>query len=111
MEATRLVEDNGAQGTSILHGQLQSRVSLFFANIMMDDAVTEGSALVWIKAMLSKFVSGHATDGMDEVMMVKVFKAILIGIMGVGTVVELMSGRAFDPVLVMSILGKCQGHV
>ena len=41
--------------------------------------------------MTCQLVMCHPTDSMDEIPMVKILKAILIGIVGIGMVVELMS--------------------
>ena len=45
---------------------------------------------------------------MDEILTIEVFEPVLIGIVGVGTMVKLMSRGVLDPVLVTSILGRCQ---
>ena len=70
---------------------------------MTDNTATEGSTLVWVETMTS-----HPTDGVDEVPTVQVFEPILVGVMCVGTSIELMSRRILDPVLVTSILGGRQ---
>ena len=55
--------------------------------------------------MASQLVVCHPTDGVDEVLMVKILEPILIGIVGVGSVIEIMSQRVFDSILIASILG------
>ena len=54
--------------------------------------------------MACQLVTRHLTNGMDEILTVKVLKPILIGIVCVGMVVELMSGGIFHPILITSIL-------
>ena len=56
----------------------------------MNDATMEGGTLIRIESVTSQFATSHLTDGMDEVLMVKIFKSILVWIMGVGAIVELM---------------------
>ena len=46
----------------------------------------------------------HLTDGMDEVVMVKIFEPILVQIVGIGATVEVMSRGVFNTVLITSIL-------
>ena len=40
--------------------------------------------------MMTQLAMGHPTDGMNKVSMVKVFKPILIRVMGVGMTIEVM---------------------
>ena len=54
--------------------------------------------------MMSQFVAGHPTDGMDEIPAIKIFKPVLIRVMSVGLTIEVMSRRVFNSVLVASIL-------
>ena len=54
--------------------------------------------------MMSQLVVRHSTNGMDEVTLVQVLKPILVQIVGVGTMVEVMSRRIFNSILIMSIL-------
>ena len=71
---------------------------------MTDNTVTKGSMLIGIQTMTGKFMTSHTTNGVDEIVMVKVFKPVLIWIMGVGLTIEVQSRRVFDPILIMSIL-------
>ena len=41
--------------------------------------------------MVSQLATGHSTNGVDEIMMVEIFKAILIRIVCIRTTVEIMS--------------------
>ena len=50
----------------------------------------------------------HLTDHINEVPIIQVFKPILVRIMSVGMAVEIMSGGVLRPVLITSILGRCQ---
>ena len=75
---------------------------------MTNDATTEGGALIRIQMMTRQFAACHPTDGMDEVLTVKIFKTVLVQIMCVGPMVELMGGRVLNPILVTSVLGECQ---
>ena len=88
MQSTRLVEDDGAQSTGVLHGQLQRGIGFFFTRVVMDDSATEGGTLVWVEVMTSKFVTGHPADGMNKVATVEIFKPILIRVMRVGTMIK-----------------------
>ena len=71
----------------------------------------ESGALIGIKMMASQLATSHPTDGVDEILTVEIFKTILIGIVGVGVVVELMSRGVFDTILVMSILREPSEHM
>ena len=57
---------------------------------MTDNTTTEGSALVWVEMMASQLAMGHLTDGVNEVLMVKIFEPVLVRIMCVGTTVKLV---------------------
>ena len=46
--------------------------------------------LVWVEMMASQLAMGHLTDGVNEVLMVKIFEPVLIRIMCVGTTVKLV---------------------
>ena len=61
--------------------------------------------------MAGQLATHHPTDRVDEVLTIQVFEPILIGIVCVRLTVELMGRGIFDPILIMSILGKRQGHV
>ena len=54
--------------------------------------------------MMSQFVAGHPTDGMDEIPAIKIFKPVLIRVMSVGLTIEVMSRRVFNSILVAGIL-------
>ena len=70
----------------------------------MDDTTTKGGTLIGIQMMTGKFMTSHPTNGVDEIVTVKVFKPVLIWIMGVGPTIEVQSRRVFDPILITSIL-------
>ena len=55
---------------------------------------------------MRQFATSHPTDGMDEVLTIKVFEPILVRVMCVGTTVELMSRWVLNIILITSILGK-----
>ena len=101
---TRLVEDDGAQGTSILYGQLQCRVSLLFTCVVTNNTVTEGGTLIRIKTMVGQLAVSHPANGMYEISAIEIFETVLIRIMGVGLTVEVQRQGVLDPVLIMSIL-------
>ena len=105
-KATRLVEDDGAQSTSVLHSELQSWIPLFFAHVVMDDTATKGSALVRIEVMARQFATSHPTDGVDEIPAVQVFEPVLIQVMRVGAAVEVVSRRILTAFLVTSVLSS-----
>ena len=71
---------------------------------MTNDATAESGALVWIEVVAAKLATGHPADGMDEVGPVKVFKPILVRIVGVGPTVEIVSRRIFAALLITCIL-------
>ena len=64
----------------------------------------ERSILVRVQTMVSQLAMCHTTNGMDEGMVVKIFKPVLVQVMGVRTTVEVMSRRILDSVLIVSIL-------
>ena len=68
----------------------------------------ESSVLVQIKTVTSKLVVGHPVNGVNEIPMIKIFKAILIRVMSIGTTIKVQSRRVFDSVLVASILSNDQ---
>ena len=51
-KATRLVKDDGAQSTGVLHSELQSGVSLLFTRVVTDNTTTEGGVLIRIEVMV-----------------------------------------------------------
>ena len=54
----------------------------------------------------------HLTDGVNEVPLVEVLETILVRIMGVGAMVEIVSQRIFNPILIVSILEqRCQDMI
>ena len=69
--------------------------------------MTESGALIGIEMMAGKLVAGHLTDGMDEIAAVKVFKPILIRVVGVRAIEEVHRGRIF-PTLITSVLRNIQ---
>ena len=71
---------------------------------MMNDTVMECGTLVQVEVMMSKFMAGHATDGVDEIVTVQVFKPVLVRVVGVQATVKVHRGRVLDPVLITSIL-------
>ena len=70
--------------------------------------MAECSALIGIQMVTGKFAACHSTDGMNKVMVVKVFKPVLVWVMGVRVTIEVMSQRVFDSVFVTSILWNNQ---
>ena len=70
----------------------------------MNNATVKGGALVRIQIMMCQLPTHHPTDGVDEVAMVEVFKTVLIGIVSVGSTIEIVSGRVLDAILITSIL-------
>ena len=67
--------------------------------------------LVQIELVAGQLTASHSTDGMDEVLMVEIFETILVGIVGVGSMMEVRSGRILHSVLVMSVLRKQLAHM
>ena len=57
---------------------------------MSDDTMTKRGTLVRIQMVMTQLAMGHLTDGVNKVSMVKVFKPILIRVMGVGMTIEVM---------------------
>ena len=107
-ESARLVEDDGAQGTGVLHSQFQSRIGLFFTCVMTNDATTEGGALVGIEVVTGQLASGHLADSVNKITTVKVFKPVLIRVVGIRMMIEVHGQRVHDPVLVASVLRNIQ---
>ena len=103
-KAAGLVEDNGAQGTGVFHGQLQGRVGLFLTRVVTNYATTEGGALIRIEVMTTKLSTSDPTDRVDEVGPVQIFEPILVRIVGVGTTVEVVSRRVLPTLFVTCIL-------
>ena len=64
----------------------------------------KGGTLVGIKTMTCQLAAHYPADGVDEIPTVEVFEPVFIRIMGVGPMVELMSGGVLYPVFIMSIL-------
>ena len=104
MKATGLVEDDGAQGTGVFHGQLEGRIPLLLARVVTDDTATEGGALIWVKSVMSQLATSHATDRMDKVATVKIFEPVLVWIMGVRVAVEVIGRRVLPTLFITSIL-------
>ena len=71
---------------------------------MTDYAATEGSALVRIEVMATKFATGHPTDGMDEVGPVQILEPVLVRVVSVGTTIEVVGWRILPTLLVTCIL-------
>ena len=70
----------------------------------MNDTMTEGGTLIRVQSMMSQFAVHHLTNGVNKVTTVQIFKPVLIWVMGVGPMIEIMSRRIFNSVLIMSIL-------
>ena len=73
--------------------------------------MTKGGVLVGIKTITCQLAAHYLADGMDEILMVEVFEPVFIGIMGVGPMVELMSGGVLYPIFVMNMLQRPSAHV
>ena len=101
---TGLVEDDGAQGTGVFHGQLQCRVGLLFARVVTDHAPSKGSALVGIEVMTAEFAMSDPANRMNKVGPVKILKPVLIRVVGVGTTIEVVRRRVLPTFLVTCIL-------
>ena len=56
--------------------------------------------------MTSQLATCHPTNRVNEVPMVQVFEPILVGIVGVGTMIKVVSQRVFNPIFIMSIPGR-----
>ena len=89
MQATRLVEDNGAQSTSVFHGELEGGVGLFFTRVVTDNTAMEHGVLIGVQAMMSELMVSHPTDGVDEVVTVEILEPVLVRIVGIGSVIEI----------------------
>ena len=64
--------------------------------------------MVWIEMVATKLATCDPTDRMNEVGAVKIFKPVLIRVVGVGSTVEIVSRRIFPTFLVTSVLGSIQ---
>ena len=104
MKATQFIKDDGTQGTSILHSQFQHRIGLFLACVVMNDSTTESRALIRVKVVASEFATGHTTDGMNEVVSIKVLEPVLIRVVGVGMAIEVHRRRVLLTLFVTSVL-------
>ena len=71
---------------------------------MTDNPASESSALVGIEVMAAELTTGNPTNGVDEVGPVKVFKPVLIRVMGVGTTIKVIRRRVLSTFLVTCIL-------
>ena len=71
---------------------------------MTDYTATESGTLIWVESVTGEFAAGHPTNSMNEVAAVEVFKSVSIWIVGIGTTIEIMSRRVFDPILVTGVL-------
>ena len=84
----------GSSGSTRKHdwvvGSQILTVSLFFTRVVTDDTTMKGGTLIRVESVTGQLTMCHVTDGMDEVMTVKVFKPILVRIMHVGATVKLM---------------------
>ena len=74
----------------------------------MDNAVTKGGVLIRIKSVMGQLTTGHPTDCVDEVSMVEIFKPVLIWVVGVQTMIEIMSRGILNSVLITGILWNGQ---
>ena len=106
-----LIKDDSPQSPGIFHGHLQDQICLFLPHIAMDDAVLEGSTLVWVQLVMRQLASGHPTQSVDEVPAIQVVEPILVWIVGVGLTIKVMSGRVLHPILITSILEDVRTHV
>ena len=70
--------------------------------------MTKGGTLIRIQLVMRQLAMGHPTDGVNEVAMIQVFEPVLVRIMGIGATIKLVSRRVFNPILIMSVLGKHQ---
>ena len=71
---------------------------------MSNDASMEGGPLIGIQVMTAELATSHAADRMDEVRAVKVFKPVLVQVVGVGTMIEVVSRRVLPTLFVTCIL-------
>ena len=71
---------------------------------MTDYTAAEGGALVRIEVVTTELSTSHPADGVDEVGAVKVFKPVLVRVVGVGTTVEIIGRRILPTFLVTCIL-------
>ena len=70
----------------------------------MNDTPTKGGTLIRIQMVAAEFATSHPTDGMNEVVTVKVFEPILVRVVGVGTTIEVIRRRVLSTFLIMCIL-------
>ena len=68
----------------------------------------KGGTLVWVQVVTAEFAPSHTTNCVDEIPTVKIFKPVLIWVMGVGTTVEVIRRRIFTTLLVTCILQSNQ---
>ena len=64
----------------------------------------ERSALIGVEMMTSEFATGHATNGMDKVVVIEILEPILVQIMSVGMVIEVHRWRIFPTLLITGVL-------
>ena len=107
-KVAQFVKDNGAQGTGVLHGQLQCGVGLLLTSIVMYDATMEGGSLIGIQVVTGKLATSYTTNRMNEVAAVQILKPVLIRVMRVGTTIEVHRQQIFLTVLVTSVLRSIQ---
>ena len=107
-KAAGLVENDGAQSTGVLHSELESRVTLFLARVVTDNAVTKGSALVRVQMVTTELATSHTANHVDKVGPVKILEPVLVRIVSIGTAVEIVRRRIFTTLLVTCILRSSQ---
>ena len=78
---------------------------------MTDDTPTESRALVGIKVMATKLTTSDSADRVDEIGPIKIFKPVLVQVVGVGATVEVVSRRILPTFFVMCILRSSSVHV
>ena len=78
---------------------------------MTDDSTTKRSMLVWIEMVTAEFTTSHLANRMNEVGAVKILETVLVGIVGVGTTVKVVSRRILPTLLITSILWLKSVHV
>ena len=57
----------------------------------MNNTTMKRSTLVGVQTVTSQFAACHPTNSVDEIAMVQILESVLIGIVSVGTTVEVMS--------------------
>ena len=75
---------------------------------MTNDPTTKSGSLVGVKVITSQFAARHSANGVDEVPVIKVFKPVLIRVVGVRPTMEVGSRRVFNPVFITSVLRDIQ---